>query len=137
MAPGVGPISVAGSGPPTDSRICAGLVREPLVPVTVRVAEPNCGVALVVIVRVASLPGDTVEGDTDAVTPAGAPDTDKLTLPENPLPPTTNIVSVVVVEAPVITSPVMGWRVKLCGDTTVNGMVTACELLLGPFSRTE
>jgi hypothetical protein len=56
-----------------------------------------------------------------AVIPAGGVDTDRFTLPVNPLPPTTNIVYVLVAEDPMFRDAGSGYSVKPCGDTTVNG----------------
>lgn len=66
------------------------LVKVPEVPVTVTVAEPVVAVPLAVSVKVLVL----LLGLKDAVTPAGKPEADKLTLPVKPFSGVTEMVLV-------------------------------------------
>jgi hypothetical protein len=94
-------------------------VRVPEVPVMLTVAEPDVAVLLAASVKVPEFAGLVVLGGlNEAVTPAGSPDTDKLTLPLKPFREATEMVLEPL--APCMTLKVLGdaERVKL-GDVLV------------------
>ncbi len=108
-------------GAPTVSAIVVDSVRLPEVPAIVTVAAPVAAVLLAVSVRTL----DAVAGFVAklAVTPAGRPVVESVTLPENPFAPTTSMVSVAL--APSVTErvPAVGESVKLGAAVTITETV--------------
>jgi hypothetical protein len=106
------------------------LVKVPEVPVTVTVTEPVVAVLLAVSVKV--LLPVVLLGLKDAVTPAGSPEADKLTLPVKPLTGVTEMVLVPL--APCTMDRVFGEaeREKLGTTAAVTVRETVVELVKVP-----